>query len=50
MVDGQPVHKSAMVRQRIASQGDQFQLFFLPPYSPQLNPDEQGLYDEPSGS
>ena len=41
VVDGHPVHKSAMVRQYIESQGGQLQLFFLPPYSPQLNPDEQ---------
>lgn len=28
-------------RQYIESQDGMFQLFFLPPYSPQLNPDEQ---------
>lgn len=41
VVDGHPVHKSALVRQYIERQGGQLQLFFLPPYSPQLNPDEQ---------
>ena len=41
VVDGHPVHKSALVRQYIESQGGKLQLFFLPPYSPQLNPDEQ---------
>ena len=41
VVDGHPVHKSALVRQYIESQSGQLQLFFLPPYSPQLNPDEQ---------
>ena len=41
VVYGHPVHKSALVRQYIESQGGQLQLFFLLPYSPQLNPDEQ---------
>ena len=41
VVYGHPVHKSALVRQYIESQGGQLQLFILPPYSPQLNPDEQ---------
>jgi transposase len=41
VVDGHPAHKSALVRQYIASQTGRLQLFFLPPYSPQLNPDEQ---------
>lgn len=41
VVDGHPVHKSALVRQNVESQGGRLELFFLPPYSPQLNPDEQ---------
>ena len=41
VVDGHHVHKSALVRQYIKSQAGMLQLFFLPPYSPQLNPDEQ---------
>ena len=41
VVDGHPVHKSAMVRQYIENQTGQLQLFFLPSYSPQLNPVEQ---------
>jgi len=41
VVDGHPVHKSALVQQYIESQAGQLQLFFLPPYSPQLNPDAQ---------
>ena len=41
VVDGHPVHKSALVRQYVESQQGRLQLFFLPPYSPQLNPDEQ---------
>lgn len=32
---------SALVRQYIESQGGKLQLFFLPPYSPQLNPDDR---------
>jgi transposase len=41
VVDGHPVQKSAWVWQYIESQADKLQLFFLPPYTPQLNPDEQ---------
>jgi transposase len=41
VVDGHPVHKSALVRQYIESQAGNLQLVFLPPYSLQRNPDEQ---------
>ena len=36
-----PVHKSTLVGQYIESKGGKLQLFFLPPYSPELNPDKQ---------
>jgi transposase len=41
IVDGHPVHKSAAVSRYVAATQGKLQLFHLPPYSPQLNPDEQ---------
>ena len=41
IVDGHPAHKAVMVKKFVASIKDQFRLFFLPPYSPELNPDER---------
>lgn len=41
VVDGHPTHKSVLVRKYVESQEGKLKLFFLPPYSPQLNPDEQ---------
>jgi len=41
IVDGHPVHKSAVVSRFVASTEGKLQLFILPPYSPELNPDEQ---------
>jgi transposase len=40
IVDGHPVHRSATVKQWVARQGARLRLFFLPGYSPDLNPDE----------
>lgn len=40
IVDGHPTHKSVMVRKFVESVGTRLRLFFLPPYSPELNPDE----------
>ncbi len=40
IVDGHPAHKSTNVRQFVESTKGKLQLFFLPPYSPELNPDE----------
>jgi transposase len=40
-VDGHPAHKEKMVNKFIETVKDRFQLFFLPPYSPELNPDER---------
>ena len=40
IVDGHPVHRSRAVRAYVDSLGGRLRLFFLPPYSPQLNPDE----------
>ena len=41
IIDGHPVHKSAAVSKFIASTEGRLQVFYLPPYSPELNPDEQ---------
>jgi transposase len=40
VVDGHPTHKAKLVRQFVADHSDRIELFFLPPYSPELNPDE----------
>jgi len=41
IVDGHPTHKTQKVRQFIASTNGMLKLYVLPPYSPELNPDEQ---------
>ena len=41
IVDGHPAHKAKSVTRFIESVKDRFRLFFLPPYSPELNPDER---------
>lgn len=40
IVDGHPTHKARMVREFVEQQGGRLKLWFLPPYSPELNPDE----------
>lgn len=40
IVDGHPTHKAKLVKQFLADNADRIELFFLPPYSPELNPDE----------
>ncbi|MGH3696023.1 MAG: transposase [Pseudonocardiaceae bacterium] len=39
-VDGSSVHKANIVKEYVASTNGRLKLFFLPPYSPELNPDE----------
>lgn len=41
ILDGGSYHRSRPVKDYVASLGGQLRLFFLPPYSPELNPDEQ---------
>lgn len=41
IVDGHPAHKAKMVARFIGTVKDHFRIFFLPPYSPELNPDER---------
>lgn len=40
IVDGHPVHRSKAVKAFVESTDGRLRLFFLPPYSPELNPDE----------
>jgi transposase len=40
IADGHPVYRSAKVRQLVESLKDKLELYHLPPYSPELNPDE----------
>ena len=41
IVDGHPMHKARCVMNFIEKAKKQIRLFFLPPYSPELNPDER---------
>lgn len=45
IVDGHPAHKAKKVIRFIQTVKDRFRLFFLPPYSPELNPDE-GVWND----
>lgn len=40
IVDGHSAHKAKKVKEFVAGTGGRLELFFLPPYSPELNPDE----------
>jgi transposase len=40
LADGHPVHKARSVRRWLTEHAAQIQIFWLPPYSPELNPDE----------
>ena len=40
IVDRLPAHRAIKVRQWLADNKDRIELFYLPPYSPQMNPDE----------
>lgn len=41
ILDGGSYHRGRPVKDYVASLGGKLRLFFLPPYSPELNPDEQ---------
>src|ERR1035438_7453136 len=41
IVDGHSTHRAKVTREYVASTKGRLKLFFLPPYSPELNPDEQ---------
>jgi len=40
IVDGHPAHKAKLVKEFLKENADEIELFFLPAYSPELNPDE----------
>jgi transposase len=40
IVDGHPIHRSKKVKEYVASTNGKLELFYLPGYSPELNPDE----------
>ena len=40
IVDGHPVHRSGAVKRWLAKHEKEIRMFRLPPYSPELNPDE----------
>lgn len=40
IVDGHPVHRARRVRAFVEAHRDRLELFHLPPYAPELNPDE----------
>lgn len=40
IIDGHPVHRSKEVKKWVTENDKQIRLFFLPGYSPELNPDE----------
>jgi transposase len=41
IVDGHPAHKAKIVQRYVDSVKERFRIFYLPPYSPELNPDER---------
>src|SRR5436309_377094 len=40
VVDGHPAHKANIVKDYVAQTQGRLELYFLPPYAPDLNPDE----------
>jgi transposase len=40
IVDGHPTHRAKVTQEFVRSTNGKLRLFFLPPYSPELNPDE----------
>jgi transposase len=49
VVDGYPAHKSKKAKEFIAATQGRLELFYLPPYSPELNPDELAWNDLKNG-
>ena len=41
VVDGHSIHKAKLVKEYVQTTDGMLELYYLPPYSPQLNPDEQ---------
>jgi transposase len=40
IVDGHSAHTAAATRNFVEENKDRLRIFYLPPYSPELNPDE----------
>jgi transposase len=40
ILDGHPIHKAAMIKTYVEQSKGMLKLFYVPPYSPHLNPDE----------
>lgn len=40
ILDGHPIHKAVMIKKYVEQFNGMLKLFYLPPYSPHLNPDE----------
>lgn len=40
ILDGHPIHKAVMIKKYVEQSNGMLKLFYLPPYSPHLNPDE----------
>lgn len=40
IADGHPIHKAKMVKEYVDSTNGMLTIYYLPPYSPELNPDE----------
>jgi transposase len=40
IVDGHPAHRAKLVQRFVEANSERIELFFLPPYAPELNPDE----------
>ena len=45
IVDNHPIHKSRPVNQFLKEKNERIRLYFLPPESPELNPDELAWND-----
>lgn len=50
IVDGHPAHRSRAIKKWLAEDGSRIRMFFLPGYSPELNPDEMLNNDVKSNS
>lgn len=50
IVDGHPSHRAKMVKEFLSRLNNRLRLFFLPPYSPELNPDEHVWNDVKNNS
>jgi transposase len=46
VLDGHQVHKAKLIKEFVQAQQGRLKLFYLPPYSPHLNPDEQASSDK----